>query len=85
MVEVSLKFLDVEMINVEKNKRSYIYIMNCPDLPRNWQLGCECANINVLAEQPGGVYLGIDPSSGAKNSRIDAEDDSQNPLSLLGI
>ena len=85
MVEVSLKFLDVKMINVEKNKRSYIYIMNCTDLPRNWQLESEYAITNVFADQAGGVYLGVNSSPGAINVRIDTEDDPQNPLSLLGI
>jgi len=81
-----MNFLNLEVINGKKNKRSCVCFLNRTDPARNWQLGGEYSIANVLADRSGWcIHLGDNPSPGAITGSVDGDDDPQTSLELLGI
>ena len=80
-----MKFSNLVVKNVEKNKRSCICILNRTDPARNWQLYSEHEFTRHSMSEKDGVFLGEDTSSGAITGSADVGDDPQTALELLGI
>lgn len=81
-----MKFLDLEMIDVEKTNRCNICMINLSDPVRNRQLGNEFLITQVTGDRPGWcVFLVDDNPSDVIAGRVDGNDVLQTAYELLGI